>query len=105
MCFFFSNYQMETSLCEFDAKLRLLRHEKLRLDWQLKQADLCQLTLYQELMFLQEFERTEESLQEKLNEQLKEESTVKVGDSFSNCGMNQSVYNRFQKVSVQFCAG
>ncbi|XP_036972430.1 cilia- and flagella-associated protein 44 [Acanthopagrus latus] len=70
--------QMETSLCEFDAKLRLLRHEKLRLDWQLKQADLCQLTLYQELMFLQEFERTEESLQEKLNEQLKEESTVKI---------------------------
>lgn len=96
---------MEISVCEFDAKLRLLRHEKLRLDWQLKQADLCQLTLYQELMLLKEFERTEESLQEKLNDQLKEESTVKVGDSFSKCDMNQSVHNRFQKVSAQFCAG
>ncbi|XP_076614824.1 cilia- and flagella-associated protein 44 [Chaetodon auriga] len=68
--------QMESSVCQFDTELQLLRHQKLRLDWQLKLADLRQLTLYQELLLLKEFERREDSLQEKLNGRVKEENNI-----------------------------
>ncbi|XP_071321915.1 cilia- and flagella-associated protein 44 [Trachinotus anak] len=68
--------QMESSVCLFDAELLLLRHEKLRLDWQLKMADLRQLTLYQELLLLKEFERREDTLQERLNTRVKEENII-----------------------------
>ncbi|XP_035523590.1 cilia- and flagella-associated protein 44-like [Morone saxatilis] len=73
--------QMESSVCQFDAELRLLHHQKLRLDWQLKLADLRQLTLYQELLLLKDFERREDDLQEKLNECIKEEDSITVGES------------------------
>ncbi|XP_074546967.1 cilia- and flagella-associated protein 44 [Halichoeres trimaculatus] len=69
--------QMESSVCQFDAELRLLRHQKLRLNWQLKMADHRQLTLYQELLLFKEFEKREESLLEKLNARIKEESSIK----------------------------
>ncbi|XP_033502384.2 cilia- and flagella-associated protein 44 isoform X1 [Epinephelus lanceolatus] len=68
--------QIESSVLQFDAELLLLRHQKLRLDWQLKMADLHQLTLYQELLLLKEFERQEDSLQEKLNGCIKEENSI-----------------------------
>nr|XP_046230506.1 cilia- and flagella-associated protein 44 isoform X2 [Scatophagus argus] len=68
--------QMESSMCQFDAELHLLRHQKLLLDWQLKVADLRQLTLYQELLLLKEFVRREESLQEKLDERIKEKNSI-----------------------------
>ncbi|XP_044029955.1 cilia- and flagella-associated protein 44 [Siniperca chuatsi] len=68
--------QMESSVRQFDAELLLLRHQKLRLDWQLKLADLRQLTLYQELLLLKEFERREDSLQEKLNGRINEENSI-----------------------------
>lgn len=70
---------MESSIRQFDAEFQLLRHQKLRLDWQLKLADLRQLTLYQELLLLKEFERREESLQEKLDGCIKEENSITVG--------------------------
>lgn len=72
---------MESSICQFDAELRLLRHQKLHLDWQLKMADHRQLNLYQELLFFKEFEKREESFLEKLNTRIKEESNITVGDS------------------------
>ncbi|KAK5851669.1 hypothetical protein PBY51_023206 [Eleginops maclovinus] len=68
--------QMESSVWQFDAELMLLRHEKLRLDWQLKLADLRQLTLYQELLLLKEFERREDSMQENLTARMKEEISI-----------------------------
>ncbi|XP_026153925.1 cilia- and flagella-associated protein 44 isoform X2 [Mastacembelus armatus] len=68
--------QMETLVCQFDAELLLLRHQKLQLDWQLKLADLHQLTLYQELLLLVESERREDTLQEKLNGLIKEENSI-----------------------------
>ncbi|XP_055369540.1 cilia- and flagella-associated protein 44 isoform X2 [Betta splendens] len=68
--------QMERSVWEFDAELMLLRHRKVHLDWQLKQADLCKIVLYQELLLLKEFERREDSLQEKLNECIREENSI-----------------------------
>lgn len=66
---------------QFDAELRRLRREKLRLYWQLKLADLHQLTLYQDLLLFKEFEREKDSLQEKLNGRIKEQSSITVGDS------------------------
>lgn len=70
---------MEILVCQFDAELQLLRHQKLRLDWQLKQADLCQLTLYQEVLLLKEFEKREDKLQETIDECIKEENSITVG--------------------------
>ncbi|XP_034565559.1 cilia- and flagella-associated protein 44 [Notolabrus celidotus] len=68
--------QMESSVSQFDAELQLLRHQKLRLDWQLKMADLRQLTLYQELLLMKEFEKREDSLEQKLNARVEEESSI-----------------------------
>ncbi|XP_040053049.2 cilia- and flagella-associated protein 44 [Gasterosteus aculeatus] len=68
--------QMQSSVCQFDAELMLLRHQKLRLNWELKMADLRQLTLYQELLFLKDFERREDGLQEILNGRIKEEGKI-----------------------------
>ncbi|XP_032395282.1 cilia- and flagella-associated protein 44 [Etheostoma spectabile] len=68
--------QMESWVSQFDAELLLLRHQKLRLDWQLKMADLRQMTLFQELLLLKEFERREDRLQENLSERIKEEKSI-----------------------------
>ncbi|KAF3702324.1 Cilia- and flagella-associated protein 44 [Channa argus] len=68
--------QIENSVLRFDSELMLLRHQKLHLDCQLKLADLCQLTFYQELVLLKEFERRENNLQEKLNERIREENSI-----------------------------
>lgn len=76
--------QMESSVCRFDRDVQLLYREKLRLYPQLKLADLHQLTLYQELLLLQEFESREEKLQEKLDVCIKEENNITVCDIFSS---------------------
>lgn len=76
---------MESSVCEFDGQLQLLRMWKLRLDVELKLADLHQLTLYQELLLLKEFERREESLQHKLDGRIKEEKSTRVGATSGTC--------------------
>ncbi|XP_031711807.1 cilia- and flagella-associated protein 44 isoform X2 [Anarrhichthys ocellatus] len=68
--------QMESSVCQFDAELMLLLHQKLRLDCQLKMADLRQLTLYQELRILEEAERREDVLEQNLNKRIEEESNI-----------------------------
>lgn len=65
-------------MCQFDAELRLLHHQKLHLDWQLKLADLRQLTLYQELLLLKDFEKREDSLQEKLEGRVGEQNSIMV---------------------------
>lgn len=71
--------QMVNSTRQFDRELQLLLREKLRLHPQLKLADLHQLTLYQELLLLQEFEGREEKLQEKLSLCIREENHITVG--------------------------
>ncbi|XP_068191495.1 cilia- and flagella-associated protein 44-like [Antennarius striatus] len=68
--------QMEDSICQFDAGLRLLHHEKMNLDWELKLAELHQLKLYRELLLHKEFKQREESLQDKLNKCMKEEASI-----------------------------
>lgn len=78
---------MESSICQFDRELLLLYRKKLHLYPQLKLADLHQLTLYQELLLLKEFEGREEKLQEKLNVCIKEENNITVCDSFNTQGL------------------
>ncbi|XP_047426661.1 cilia- and flagella-associated protein 44-like [Mugil cephalus] len=68
--------QMESSVSQFDAELMLLRHQKRRLDWKLKLSDLQLLTLFQEMLLLKQFERREDSLQEKLNGYVREENSI-----------------------------
>ena len=83
-CGCLSPRQMESSVWQFDAELVLLRHQKLLLDWQLKLADLRELTLYQELLLLKEFERREDSMQENLSARTKEEISITVGNSLNH---------------------
>ncbi|KAI4887997.1 hypothetical protein NFI96_034666, partial [Prochilodus magdalenae] len=70
--------QMEEAVWRFDAELRLLRDEKLRLDVQMKLADLRHVTLFQELLLLKEFEKRENTLQEKLSTRVQEERELRV---------------------------
>ena len=50
----------------FDAELKVLRHEKAKLAVFMKNADLRHVTLFEELMLLKEFEKTENELENKL---------------------------------------
>ncbi|XP_052805423.1 cilia- and flagella-associated protein 44-like isoform X2 [Mya arenaria] len=50
----------------FDAELRLLRHDKFRLDIVMKNADLRQVTLFEELVLLKEYEKREDVLADKV---------------------------------------
>ena len=50
----------------FDAELRLLRHDKFSLDIDLKNADLRHVTLFEELLLLKDFEKQENVLADKV---------------------------------------
>ena len=78
---------MEEAVWRFDGELRLLRDEKLRLDVQMKLADLRHVTLFQELLLLKEFEKRENTLQERLNTRAQEERELRVGLSFFTIGV------------------
>ncbi|XP_046733325.1 cilia- and flagella-associated protein 44 isoform X1 [Silurus meridionalis] len=69
--------QMEESVCVFDANLRLLRHEKTELDVQMKLAALRHVTMFQELLLLKEFEKSEITLQERWNACVQEERELR----------------------------
>ncbi|XP_072567471.1 cilia- and flagella-associated protein 44 [Paramormyrops kingsleyae] len=58
--------QMSQDISDFDTRLKLLRHGKLKLDVKLKLWDLQHITLYQELLLLRDFETREDRLQEAL---------------------------------------
>uniref|UniRef100_A0A8C9S6G7 Cilia- and flagella-associated protein 44 n=1 Tax=Scleropages formosus TaxID=113540 RepID=A0A8C9S6G7_SCLFO len=70
--------QMEQAVKYFDADLKLLRHEKLELDVHIKMADLQHITLFEELLLLKEFEKRENSLQERLNSRMEEDDLSKL---------------------------
>ena len=59
-------------LKRFDAELRLLRHEKFKLDITMKNADLRQVTLFEELVLLKEYEKREDVLAEKVSNKQQE---------------------------------
>lgn len=95
--------KMERSICQFDKELQLLRREKLGLYPQLKLADLHQLTLYQELLLLRDFQGREEKLQEKLNACIKEENNITVRDSVTTRALwSSQTWRVLQGASVVF---
>ncbi|KAL5020106.1 hypothetical protein ScPMuIL_002998 [Solemya velum] len=59
--------QIEELVRNFDAELRILRHDKFKFSVVMKNADLRQVTLFEELVLLKEFEKREDSLAEKVS--------------------------------------
>jgi hypothetical protein len=70
--------QIKELIVTFDAELRLLRHQKLKLDTQMKLSDLHHVTLFQEMLLLKNFEKQENILQERVNSLDKEEQDIQV---------------------------
>lgn len=70
--------QIKELIVTFDAELRLLRHQKLKLDTQMKLSDLHHVTLFQEILLLKNFEKQENILQERVNSLDKEEQDLQV---------------------------
>lgn len=70
----------------FDAELRLLRHQKLKLDIQMKTADLRHITWFEELLLLKNFEKHEDTLQERVNSLISEEEEMQVRKRSQGCG-------------------
>ncbi|NXT46065.1 CFA44 protein, partial [Pluvianellus socialis] len=60
----------------FDAELRFLRHKKLKLDVQMKSADLRYITWYEELLILKSLEKHENVLQGRVNTLVSEQEAV-----------------------------
>ncbi|XP_055500679.1 cilia- and flagella-associated protein 44-like [Leucoraja erinacea] len=56
----------------FDAELRVLCHQKYKLDIALKMADLRHVTLFEEVLLLKEFEKSEDILQDRVNQRINE---------------------------------
>lgn len=83
----------------FDAELHVLRHEKFKLDVTMKNADLRQVTLFEELALLKEFEKRENILGEKVEgkQQEKMDMQAKVGNAF--CVENFEMHARESRVS------
>ncbi|XP_030833850.1 cilia- and flagella-associated protein 44 isoform X2 [Strongylocentrotus purpuratus] len=68
--------RIEELVVNFDAELRLLRHEKFNQDLDLKNADLRRVTLFEELQLLKEFEKRENVLAAKVDIKIKERSDM-----------------------------
>ncbi|XP_054613541.1 cilia- and flagella-associated protein 44-like [Dunckerocampus dactyliophorus] len=64
---------MESLVHTFDKEHMMCLKKVQKLDWKLKLGNLRQLTLYQELLLLKEVDKSERTLQEKLNTRVKEE--------------------------------
>ncbi|NXD80639.1 CFA44 protein, partial [Halcyon senegalensis] len=60
----------------FDAELRFLRHRKLKLDVQMKSADLRYVTWYEELLILKNLEKHENFLQGRIDTLIREQEAM-----------------------------
>ena len=76
---------MAEARARFDGELRLLRHQKLELDCQVKRADLQHVTLFQELLLLQDFEDSQSPLQGRLQAHRDDERGVMVRSGRCMC--------------------
>ena len=86
--------RVEELLRNFDAELRLVRHDKMALDTHLMKAELRQLTLYEEYLLLKEFEKSERGLANKveMKQQEKIDMQSKVSASQNFCELLDSRY-------------
>ncbi|XP_051634918.1 cilia- and flagella-associated protein 44 isoform X1 [Manacus candei] len=62
----------------FDAELRLLRHKKMKMDVQMKNADLRCITCCEELLILKKLEKHEDFLQEQIYALISEEEAIQL---------------------------
>merc|ERR1712100_94413 len=67
----------------FDAELRILRHDKAHFDVKLKNADLREITLFEELILLKEFEKRENALAGKVSAKYQEKDDME--DKVEEC--------------------
>lgn len=67
----------------FDAELRLLRHEKIQLDVDIKNADLREIILFEELILLKDFEKREGQLASKVAQKMQEKEEME--DKLDEC--------------------
>ncbi|XP_072470087.1 cilia- and flagella-associated protein 44 [Notamacropus eugenii] len=83
----------------FDAEFRLLRHQKLKLDIQMKLADLHHVTLFQEMLLLKNFEKQENILQERVNSLDREQQDMKwrINENLTEVEERKNEINRLQE--------
>lgn len=65
-------------MINFDAELRLLRHKKLKMDMQMKSADLRCITCCDELIILKKLEVHENLLEEQICALINEQEDIQV---------------------------
>uniref|UniRef100_A0A8C0V3G2 Cilia- and flagella-associated protein 44 n=1 Tax=Cyanistes caeruleus TaxID=156563 RepID=A0A8C0V3G2_CYACU len=68
--------KINTLVINFDAELRLLRHQKLKMDMQLKSADLHCITCCEELLILKKLEIHEDFLEEQIDALINEQEDM-----------------------------
>ncbi|XP_075857541.1 cilia- and flagella-associated protein 44 isoform X2 [Microcebus murinus] len=91
----------------FDAELRVLRHQKLKLDIQMKLSDLHHVTLFQEMLLLKNFEKQENTLQERVNSLDKEEQFMqwKINETFKEMEEKKNEISKLQDQEKALYAG
>ncbi|XP_054433278.1 cilia- and flagella-associated protein 44 [Pteronotus mesoamericanus] len=91
----------------FDAELRLLRHQKLKLDTQMKLSDLHHVTLFQEMLLLKNFEKQENILQKNVNSLDKEEQDMqwKINETLKEMEEKKNEITRLQDQEKALYAG
>ncbi|NXF34414.1 CFA44 protein, partial [Nyctibius bracteatus] len=92
--------KINTLVINFDAELRFLRHKKLKLDVQMKSADLLYITLYEELLILKSLEEHENLLQGRVNTLISEQEAMK---SKLNSYLTQMEDRKCEIVNLQEC--
>uniref|UniRef100_A0A1I8JLC0 Cilia- and flagella-associated protein 44 n=1 Tax=Macrostomum lignano TaxID=282301 RepID=A0A1I8JLC0_9PLAT len=68
--------EFQSAVRNFDCEVRLLRHEKFDLDAKLKRAELRQITLFEEFQLLQQFEISESTLANRVEQRGEEKIDV-----------------------------
>ncbi|XP_007945643.1 cilia- and flagella-associated protein 44 [Orycteropus afer afer] len=91
----------------FDAELRILRHQKLKLDTQMKLSDLHHVTLFQEMLLLKNFEKQENILQERVNSLNKEEQDMqwKINETLAEMEEKKNEVSKLQEQEKALYAG
>ncbi|XP_006864267.1 PREDICTED: WD repeat-containing protein 52-like [Chrysochloris asiatica] len=91
----------------FDAELRILRHQKLKLDTQIKLSDLHHVTLFQEMLLLKNFEKQENILQERVNSLDKEEQDMqwKINETLTEMEEKKNEVTKLQEQEKALYSG
>ncbi|XP_062616211.1 cilia- and flagella-associated protein 44-like [Saccostrea cucullata] len=98
--------RIEELLLNFDAELRLLRHDKFRLDIVMKNADLRQVTLFEEFVLLKEYEKREDVMEAKVSgkQQEKLEMQAKIIELQGKQDMKKKEIEKLQEREKQLYA-